>query len=131
MFINVSPVDIKTASLYSPLTLAYLGDCVYELAVREHLVQKANKPNGKLHAEALAFVSASSQAKFCEKILSVLSEDETAIYKRGRNADSSPHKNSDIGEYKSATGLEALIGYLYLTGSTERLITIFDIIFAE
>lgn len=131
MFINTTPTDKRSAAQYSPLALAYLGDCIYELHVREHLLLKANKSNGKLHQEALKYVSASAQAAFCRLVLEILTDEELAIYKRGRNSNSSPHKNSDIGEYKSATGLETLIGYLYLSGQNDRLEEIFKLIFSN
>ena len=129
MFTNITPTDRHSAAQYSPLALAYLGDSVYELNVREHLLLKANKSNGKLHTEALKYVSASAQAKFFEKISPILTEDELTVFKRGRNSHASPHKNSDVGEYKTATGLETLIGYLYLSGQSDRLTEIFNIIF--
>ena len=131
MFTNTNPTDTRSAAQYSPLALAYLGDSVYELHVREHLLLKANKSNGKLHTDALKYVSASAQAKFFEKISSILTEDELTVFKRGRNSNASPHKNSDVGEYKTATGLETLIGYLYLSGQNDRLAEIFNIIFKE
>ena len=131
MFINITPTDKRSAAQYSPLALAYLGDCVYELNVREHLLLKANKSNGKLHTEALQYVSASAQATFYKKILETLTDEELAVFKRGRNSNASPHKNSDVGEYKAATGLETLIGYLYLSGQNERLAQLFKIIFEE
>ena len=131
MFINSNPTDKLSAAQYSPLTLAYLGDGVYELFVREHLLLKANKSNGKLHQEALKYVSASAQAAFCKKIHESLSDEELAVFKRGRNSNASPHKNSDVGEYKTATGLETLIGYLYLSGQNERLKEIFNLLFTD
>lgn len=106
---------------YSPLTLAYLGDCVYELYVRSHLLQKGNAPINILHKRATKFVKASAQAEFFCKIEDKLTEKEKDIYKRGRNAKSRPPKNADMMEYKIATGLEALIGYLYLSNAEERL----------
>ena len=131
MFINTTPTDKRSAAQYSPLALAYLGDGIYELYVREHLLLKANKSNGKLHQEALKYVCASAQAAFCKKILDVLSDEEMSVLKRGRNSNASPHKNSDVGEYKTATGLETLIGYLYLSGQNDRLEEIFNMLFAD
>lgn len=129
MFINTEPKDKHSAAQYSPLALAYLGDSVYELKVREYLILKANKSNGKLHHEALKYVSASAQSSFCKSIVNILSEEELAIFKRGRNANAAPHKNTDVCEYKIATGLETLIGYLYLSGQNVRLEEIFKFIF--
>ena len=131
MFINTTPTDKRSAAQYSPLALAYLGDGIYELYVREHLLLKANKSNGKLHQEALKYVSASAQAAFCKKILDFLSDEEMSVFKRGRNSNASPHKNSDVGEYKAATGLETLIGYLYLSGQNDRLEEIFNMLFVD
>ena len=84
-----------------------------------------------MHQEALKYVSASAQAAFCKKILDFLSDEEKSVFKRGRNSNASPHKNSDVGEYKAATGLETLIGYLYLSGQNDRLEEIFNMLFAD
>lgn len=123
---NDKAISKKEASLYSPLTLAYLGDSVFELMVREKLVLRENAPNGKLHKEAKGFVSAKAQSQFADKILNELTEDELHIYKRGRNANGVPTKNADPAEYSKATGLEALFGYLYLAGETARLELLFE-----
>jgi ribonuclease-3 family protein len=125
MLHNDNPIDDATARLYSPLTLAYLGDGVYELLVREKLVLKENRSNGKLHFEAKQYVSAQGQSDGVERILPLLTETETALYKRGRNSDAVGGKNSDIAQYKRATGLEALFGYLYLTGQIQRMEELF------
>ena len=115
----------REAATYSPLTLAYLGDCVYELLVREALVRKGNKPNGKLHSEATKFVSCKGQSDTFLRIESILSEEEIAVFKRGRNAHSVPNKNNDADEYRRATGLETLFGYLRLCGNDERIDELF------
>ncbi|MBO5299353.1 MAG: ribonuclease III [Clostridia bacterium] len=115
----------REAAMYSPLTLAYLGDCVYELLVRETLVRKGNKPNGKLHGEATKFVSSKGQSEAFLKIEHILTEEEIAVFKRGRNAHSVPNKNSDADEYRRATGLETLFGYLRLCGDDERIADLF------
>ena len=115
----------RDAAMYSPLTLAYLGDCVYELLVREALVRKGNKPNGKLHGEATKFVSAKGQSEAFLKIEHILTEEELAVFKRGRNAHSVPNKNNDADEYRRATGLETLFGYLRLCGDDERIAELF------
>lgn len=109
---------------YSPLTLAYLGDCVYELYVRSRLLERGNAPIYTLHKRATKFVNASAQAEFFCKIEDKLTEKEKDIYRRGRNAKSRPPKNADMIDYKMATGLEALLGYLYLSGEEERLCTL-------
>lgn len=106
---------------YSPLVLAYLGDCVYELVIRTILVEKRNCPVQKLHKEATWFVKAATQAAMIEVILPELNEAEEDVYRRGRNAKShTVPKNADVGDYRKATGFEALVGYWYLTNQTER-----------
>lgn len=115
----------REAAMYSPLTLAYLGDCVYELLVRETLVRKGNKPNGKLHGEATKFVSSRGQSEAFLKIEHILTEEEIAVFKRGRNAHSVPNKNNDADEYRRATGLETLFGYLRLCGDDDRIEELF------
>ena len=125
MLRNDHPISEAQARQYSPLTLAYLGDGVYELLVRETLVLQENRPNGKVHREALQFVSATAQSNGLEAILPLLTETEEAIFKRGRNSDAVGHRNSDVIQYKRATGLETLFGYLYLIGNTERLEELF------
>lgn len=115
----------REAAMYSPLTLAYLGDCVYELLVRETLVREGNRPNGKLHEEAKAYVSASGQSGAFRKIENMLTEEERAVFRRGRNAHSVPNRNNDAEEYSTATGLEALFGYLRLCGDDQRIDELF------
>lgn len=115
----------RQAAMYSPLTLAYLGDCVYELLVRETLVRSGNRPNGKLHEEAKNYVSASGQSEAFLRIENMLTEDEKAVYRRGRNAHSVPNRNNDPEEYSRATGLETLFGYLRLCGDDKRIEELF------
>lgn len=108
--------------MYGALALAYMGDAVYETIIRRHLLEKANMPVNKLHKLATEYVSAKAQSALMDIIEPHLTEEETAVYKRGRNA--KPHtvpKNTDINVYKRATGLETLVGYLYLTGNTARI----------
>ena len=106
----------------SPLNLAFIGDCVYEMLVRESLVLQANRPVNDLHRESIKFVSAKAQTVAFEKIKDDLTEDELAIFKRGRNAKvgHSPKSATD-GEYHCATGVEALFGYLYLNNEIDKL----------
>ena len=112
-------VDIKT---YSPLTLAYIGDGVYELIIRTILVKEGNNQASKLHQKASKLVKASAQAFILEAIKESLTEDEMAVYKRGRNAHSpTMAKNATMSDYRRATGFEALIGYLYLQKNWERM----------
>ncbi len=115
------------AKQLSPLNLAFIGDCIYEILVREMLVTNANRPVNDLHKESVKFVSAKAQTEAFEKIKGILTEEETAIYKRGRNAKvgHSP-KSATEGEYHCATGVEALFGYLYLTEQTDRIKELFS-----
>ena len=114
------------ARMYSPLTLAFLGDAVYSLLVRQMLSVEENKPTGKLHKQSIKYVNAAFQAQMIRELLPILSENEEAVFKRGRNAHSSHSpKNQDAADYRYATGLEALYGYLYLCGETHRIDEIF------
>ena len=110
------------ANELSPLTLAFIGDTVFDLLVREDLICKANRPANELHGMAVKKVNAAAQAELIEKLIPILSEDELAVYKRGRNAKSGHlPKNATCGDYHKATGFEALLGYLYLTDNIERI----------
>ena len=101
----------------SPLTLAFVGDGVYDLLVREYLVNNANRPVGMLNKLKVSLVNCKSQAKFAMHIMPSLTDRELSVYKRGRNAaPKCTPKNSSVADYHSATGLEALFGYLYLSG---------------
>lgn len=116
----------------SPLNLAFIGDCVYEILVRETLVLNANRPVNDLHKESVKFVSAKAQTLAYDKIKDCLTEQEIAIYKRGRNAKVGHNpKSASQGEYHIATGVEALFGYLYLTEQTQRIKELFQIIINE
>ena len=110
----------------SPLNLAFIGDCIYEILVREALVCEANRPVNELHRESVKYVSAKAQTEAYAKIKDMLTEEETAQFKRGRNAKvgHSP-KSATYAEYHTATGIEALFGYLYLSGKTERIKQLF------
>ncbi|MCM1544424.1 MAG: ribonuclease III [Ruminococcus sp.] len=113
----------------SPLTLAFIGDTVFDLFVREKLVCEANRPVKKLHAAAAAKVNAAAQAGFVKMLMPHLNETELAVLKRGRNAHTNHKaKNASEGDYHAATGLEALIGYLYLDGQLERIRELFGLI---
>ena len=118
--------DIRT---YSPLALAYIGDGVYELFVRTKVIEEhENMPANKLHKKTVQYVKAHAQADSIDAMLPHLTEDETAVYKRGRNAKSNTTpKNADMADYRKATGFEALIGFLYLSGENERLNELMDI----
>ncbi len=113
-------VDVKT---YSPLVLAYMGDGIYELVVRTILVGRGNRQANVLHKKASGYVKASAQAAMILSIREELTEEEHQVYKRGRNAKTfSMAKHASMGEYRQATGFEALMGYLYLTGRMSRMI---------
>lgn len=106
---------------YSALTLAYIGDCVYELYVRGYLIQKSDQKVNLLHKTSTRFVCAKSQAELYHKIKDMLSEDESAVFHRGRNTKSHVPKNAVVSDYRIATGIEALFGYLYITGKKDRI----------
>ncbi|MBQ3225805.1 MAG: Mini-ribonuclease 3 [Clostridia bacterium] len=107
---------------YSPLALAFVGDAVYEVYVRAQVLSEANTSAHILHKKAIAYVKAEAQANAAKAILEQLSEDELAVFKRGRNAKSATvPKHANVSDYRHATALEALFGYLYLSGETERL----------
>ena len=117
-------------SQYSPLALAYIGDSVYELFVRTYLLKDLNLPVQKLHSSAIKLVNAKAQSDLFQKVKDILSEEEMAIYKRGRNTNSHPPKNANLIDYKSATGVEALIGYLYLKNDSARILEILKYLIA-
>ncbi|HOA81751.1 MAG TPA: ribonuclease III domain-containing protein [Defluviitaleaceae bacterium] len=113
--------DVKPRE-YSPLVLAYIGDAVFEIFIRTAVVIKGNASVNKLNKTVREYVKASGQAEIYDKIKSYLTEEEESIFKRGRNAKSvTVPKNALLSDYKHATGLEALLGYLYLDGQIERL----------
>ena len=113
----------------SPLNLAFIGDCVYEMLVREKLIAEANRPVNDLHRESVHYVSAKAQTEAYEKIKDLLSEEEAAVFRRGRNAKTGHNpKSATQGEYHTATGVEALFGYLYLTRQTARINELFLLI---
>ncbi len=116
----------------SPLTLAFLGDSVYELFVRAKILSGGSRPAGELHNIAVGYVKAKAQACAARAILDSLSEEELSVFKRGRNTNiHTVPKHADMTDYRQATGLEALVGYLFLTGQNERLNEILECIFAE
>ena len=117
------------ASKLSMLALAHVGDAVYELLYRSKLCTDGHTAVAEMHRMTVAFVRAEAQAEAAAKLLPVLTTEEASVYKRGRNAkvNSVPH-NADIGQYHAATGLEALFGWLYLLGRTERINELFNII---
>lgn len=111
----------------SPQTLAFMGDTVYDLLVRELMINEANRPVGELNKRKVKYVNCKSQSESAAYIMNILTDDELSVYKRGRNAfTKSTPKNADIADYHSATGLEALFGYLYLKGDNERIKELFS-----
>ncbi|MCR4787392.1 MAG: ribonuclease III [Lachnospiraceae bacterium] len=116
---ELSKVDIRT---YSPLTLAYIGDSIYDLIVKSVVVGSGNTSNNSLHKKTTKYVSAPAQSEMAKVLEELFSEEEMTIYKRGKNAKpASGAKNASRSDYLKATGFEALLGYLYLSGKTERL----------
>ena len=116
----------------SNLGLAHMGDCVYEILVRAHLCAQGRKTVQQLHQQTIQMVKATFQAKFVDKMLPILTEEELTYYRRGKNAH--PHgvpKSATPAEYAKATGLEALFGYLFLSGQKERANEIFQIVMKE
>lgn len=108
---------------YSPLTLAYIGDAIYDLIIRSVVVERGNRAANDLHKRTTRYVKAEAQAKMIVALQEELTEEEEAVYKRGRNAKSyTSAKNASIGDYRKATGFEALMGFLYLTDQTDRML---------
>ncbi len=119
-------VGQETLEQISSLGLAHLGDAVYELMVRSWLCLQGKATNTGLHRAAVGYVSAPAQARRMEKILPMLTEEERAVYRRGRNCHTpAAPKGASVAEYHAATALEALFGWLYLRGETQRLDELF------
>lgn len=115
-------VDIRE---YSPLTLAYIGDSIFDVMIRTVVVERGNRTANQLHRTVTKYVNAGTQADMADVLGDCLTEEEAAVYKRGRNAKShTTAKNASVIDYRKATGLEALIGYLYLKDETERAIAL-------
>lgn len=122
---QMEEVDVST---YSPLTLAYIGDGIYDLIIRSIVVNHGNKQVNKLHKETSSLVQASTQSLMMRTMQEHLTEEEHAIYKRGRNAKSiTPAKNQSVTDYRRATGFEALLGYLYLKKEWKRMLDLVKI----
>lgn len=119
---KLTPTDIR---MLNPLVLAYIGDSVYDTYIRTLLVSGGNAHVAKLHKMSIAFVKAKAQADILNRINEMLTEEEQDIVRRGRNTKSGTiPKNADISDYRYATGFEALLGFLYLTGDIDRLMEI-------
>ncbi len=122
---NQFQVSGENPGSYSPLTLAFIGDSIYGLVVKTYIVEKANCPANVLNSRTTRYVKATAQSAIAQHFIAegILSENEQYIYTRGRNAKaSSTAKNASVQDYRKATGLEALIGYLYLSGENERMV---------
>ena len=121
--------DLRT---YSPLALAYIGDAVFDLVIRTIVVERGNRSANSLHRKTVGYVNARIQAKMIDALQEKLTGEEAAVYRRGRNAKShTMAKNASGAEYRKATGLEALCGYLYLSGQQERLLSLIREAIAE
>lgn len=119
---HLKPVE---AALYSPLVLAYLGDCVYEIILRTVIVCHGNTSVNNLNKKASYFAKATTQSKMVKQLMEHFTEEEKQIFKRGRNAKSvTVAKHASIADYRMATGWEALVGYLYLKEKYDRLVTL-------
>ena len=117
---QMKEVDVNS---YSPLTLAYIGDSIYDLIIKSLVINQGNRQVNKLHKETSMYVQASTQSLMMRAMQEELTEEEHAVYKRGRNAKSvSPAKNQSITDYRRATGFEALLGYLYLKKEWKRML---------
>lgn len=111
----------KGAKLLNPIVLAYIGDAVYEMAIRQYVISQPNHRPHHMHREAIKYVSAKAQAAFLHRITPILTEEEADIVRQGRNTKSSVPKNANMNDYRQATALEALFGYLYYEKRMERL----------
>ena len=118
---------------YSSASLAYLGDCALEICVREYLVRELGlSSSAKLNKAALDFVRAPKQAEAMKNILPLLTEEEEAVFRRGRNiGHTNTPKAATVAEYRAATGMEALFGYLHLAGRNERIAELFEAAYPE
>ena len=127
-YLNIR-MDRQEIAAVSNLGLAHIGDCVYELLVRSYIVCHGKQTNQGLHFATVQYVSAPAQARAMEKILPHLTEEESTVYRRGRNTRvNSVPKNANIGDYHAATGLECLCGWLYLNAMHERINELFEIV---
>lgn len=126
MIYNTLPADRAQVKQMNPVVLAFVGDAVYTLYVRTALALSSGCKAGELNRRASEVVSAHGQSETLTRILPLLTEEESEIYHRGRNAKKqTKSKNATAAEYVRSTGLEAVVGYLYLTGQTERIQTLF------
>ncbi len=121
------PLKEEKIKMYSPLSLAYIGDSVFDLIIRTMITVRGNTQPGKYHERAVHYVSAGSQSRIADRIRPCLTEEEEAVFRRGKNAKpGSFAKNQSHYDYQMATGFEALLGYLYLTGQMDRIFALLD-----
>lgn len=129
---NKQYLSEREANLYSPLSLAFLGDSVYDTLAREYFLRKANMPVSGLHSAKIRIACAEFQSKAFDIISEVLTEHELSVLKRGRNATgNNVPKHADTAEYRRATAIECLFGYLYITGKVDRINELFDLIISH
>ncbi|WP_256762321.1 Mini-ribonuclease 3 [Cohnella sp. WQ 127256] len=125
------PTDVPV-HLLSPVVLAYVGDAVFEIYIRQRLVAGFNRKPNELHRAATSYVSAAAQAKLLQRWMPLLTEEEADIVRRGRNTKSGqPPKNADPADYRHATALECLVGHLYYQGAKERLEQLVNLAFTQ
>lgn len=123
------PISERDAGQYSPLALAFLGDSVYDTLVRNFLLRQANMPVAKLHSAKIKLVCAEFQSSVYDSVAEILTEKEFSILKRGRNSTGNTvPKHAEAVDYRRATAIECLFGYLFLTGQEERILKIFEVI---
>ncbi len=122
----------REANTYSPLSLAFLGDSVYDTLVRDYLLRQANMPVAKLHSAKIRLVCAEFQSDAYDALPEQLTEHELSVLKRGRNATGNTvPKHADAVQYRRATAIECLFGYLYITGQNERITQLFEVMMPE
>mgnify|MGYP000843893396 FL=1 len=124
--LRLEALDENMLREYPAVVLAYVGDAVFELLVRRHIVTAGRRKVSEIHHDTVELVKAQSQAKLIRQLCHELTEEEQDIIKRGRNAKSTPPRHADPGDYKLSTGFEALLGYLYLKGDEDRLLYLVD-----
>ena len=125
--LDLCPGKMNTAADYSPLVLAYMGDAVWELIVRTKIVREGNRQVNRMHHDAVRYVKAEAQARMIRLIEPELTPREAGVYRRGRNAHSNTMaKNASMIDYRMATGFEALMGYLYLSGNIDRILELVE-----
>lgn len=117
---------------YSPLALAYMGDCLYDVIIKTIIIEKGNRSVASLHKMTTRLVNATTQSTIADALQEELTEEEMDVYRRGRNAKSyTTAKNATVSDYRRATGLEALIGYLYLQGKMSRVMDLLSCAFEK